>query len=73
MTITLLSIFRRRAGMSQRLATAALSRHLSEEGREMRTVWDAAQAITAVARDIPHQEDRVTLERKAGELLAAVA
>ena len=70
---TQLKFLTRRAGMSQRLATAALSRHLSEEGREMRTVWDAAQAITAVARDIPHQEDRVTLERKAGELLAAVA
>ncbi len=55
------------------MAKAAKSRHLVEEGRPVETVWDAAQAITAIARDIPHQDNRIEIERKAGALLDKVA
>jgi hypothetical protein len=44
-----------------------------EEGRPARTVWDLAQGITAVARDIPHNDDRLQFERVAGQLLDKVA
>jgi hypothetical protein len=36
-------------------------------------VWDLAQGITAVARDIPHNDDRLQFERVAGQLLDKVA
>ena len=63
----------KRAGLSGRMAKAANARHLAEEGRPVETVWDAAQAITAIARDIPHQDARIEIERKAGALLDLVA
>jgi pyruvate-formate lyase len=63
----------KRAGLSGRMAKAANARHLVEEGRPVETVWDAAQAITAIARDITHQDARIEIERKAGALLDKVA
>jgi hypothetical protein len=36
-------------------------------------VWDFVQGITAVARDIQHQDARVDMELKASKLLAKVA
>ncbi len=63
----------KRAGLSGRMAKAANARHLKEEGRPVETVWDAAQAITAIARDIPHQDARIEVEKKAGILLNKVA
>jgi hypothetical protein len=50
-----------------------MQRHVKEEGRPMESVWDAAQAITAIARDIPHQDNRIEIERRAGKLLDKVA
>lgn len=46
--------------------------HEREEGRPIETIWDATTAITAVARDIKHQDARVELERKGGALLDLV-
>ena len=46
---------------------------LAEEGKPIETLWDAACAVTAHARSILHQDDRVDLERKAGALLDMVA
>lgn len=43
--------------------------HLDEEQRPIETLWDASVAVTAHARSIAWQDDRVELERKAGELL----
>lgn len=63
----------KRAGLTQRMAKAAMARHLEEEGKPVESVWDAAQAITAIARDVPHQDDRIQVERKAGALLDKVA
>ena len=68
-----LSFLTKRAGLSARMARAANARHIKEEGRPVETVWDAAQAITAIARDVPHQDDRIQVERKAGALLDKVA
>ena len=68
-----LEFLTKRAGLSQRMAKAAAARHIEEEDKPVRSVWDAAQAITALARDIPHQDGRIDLERKAGALLDKVA
>jgi hypothetical protein len=68
-----LAFLTKRAGLSGRMAKAAAARHIEEEGRPVETVWDAAQAITAIARDIPHQDARIEIERKAGALLDKVA
>jgi hypothetical protein len=68
-----LEFLSKRAGLSGRMAKAAAARHIKEEGRPVETVWDAAQAITAIARDVPHQDARIDIERKAGALLDKVA
>ena len=61
-----------RAGLSKNRSRAAVARHMKEEGRPIASVWDAAQGITALARDIPHQDDRIELEKKAGTILDKV-
>lgn len=43
------------------------------EGRPARSIWDIAQGLTAVARKVDHQDERVALERAAGRLLDRVA
>lgn len=53
-------------GIAASMATA----HELEEGRPMESLWDAVQGATAVARSIGFQDERVALERKAGELLS---
>ena len=57
-----LEFLHRRAGLSKARSRAAAARHVKEEGRPIASVWDAAQGITALARDIPHQDDRIELE-----------
>lgn len=47
--------------------------HKADEGRPVETVWDVVTGLTAYARSIPFQDDRVTLERQAGLILEAVA
>jgi hypothetical protein len=44
-----------------------------EEGHPARSIWDVAQGITAVARTIPNNDDRVDMELTAGKLLDKVA
>ena len=68
-----LQFLQKRGGLSARMAKAAMSRHVQEEQKPIRNVWDCAQGITAIARDIPHQDARVNLERKAGALLDKIA
>lgn len=43
--------------------------HIADEGRPMETLWDITTGITAHARSIQHVDDRVALERRAGEIL----
>jgi hypothetical protein len=68
-----LKFLQKRVGLSARMAKAAYSRHGDEEQKPLKTIWDASNAITAIARDIPHQDNRLDLERKAGQLLDTVA
>jgi hypothetical protein len=53
-----------------RLSPMLQAVHLEEEGRPIETLWDAATAVTAYARGIGWQDERVALERKGGELLS---
>jgi hypothetical protein len=46
---------------------------LREENHPAVNVWDFVQGITAVARNETHQDERVSLERRAGKLLDKVA
>jgi len=45
---------------------------MAEEGRPIETLWDATCAVTAYAKGLKHQDARVELERKGGELLDLV-
>ena len=68
----MLEFLQKRVGLSQRMSQAALDRHQEEEDAPVRTTWDTVQAITAIARDIPYQDNRFEIERKAGQLLDKV-
>lgn len=48
------------------------STHMLEEQRPIESLWDVTTAVTAYARNIEHQDSRVDLERKAGDLLELV-
>jgi hypothetical protein len=50
-------------------STAIKAAHVREEGRPIETIWDATTAVTAAAKTIRNQNDRVAMERKGGALL----
>lgn len=54
-------------------AGAIQAAHMADEQRPIETLWDAATAVTAYARGIQYQDDRVDLERKAGKILDLAA
>lgn len=54
---------------SKSMAERIMQTHEEEEGRPIETRWDVVTGATAYARTIPNQDARVTVERKAGELL----
>lgn len=56
---------------TKRVADAVKIAHVRDEDRPIETLWDAATGITAYARGITWQDERVSLEREAGKLLAA--
>jgi hypothetical protein len=60
-------------GFSAKQAQRIIDRVVTEEGTKPESVWDFVQGITAVARDIGHTDDRITLERQAGNLLKKAA
>lgn len=47
--------------------------HEAEEGRPIETVWDAVTGVTAYAKTIKYQDDRVAVERAGGKILNLVA
>lgn len=47
--------------------------HQAEENRPIETVWDVTTAVTAMARKVPHQDERVEMERVGGDLLRMVS
>jgi hypothetical protein len=59
-------------GFTKAEAAKVLETSLSEEGRPARSVWDMVQGITAVARDLGHQDSRLALEQRAGKILDAI-
>ncbi|HEY0834846.1 MAG TPA: DUF932 domain-containing protein [Azospirillum sp.] len=59
-------------GFSRTQALKVMRRVRTEEGRDARSVWDVVQGITAIARDIGHQDRRVPLESLAGRLLDTI-
>ena len=69
---SMLVFLNKRAGLSLRQSRLAIERHEVEEGHKPESAWDMAQAITAIARDIPNQDNRIMLERSAGAILDKV-
>ncbi len=47
--------------------------HEVEEGRPIETIWDITVGATAYARSIEFQDERVEIERKAGEYMKFAA
>ena len=50
-------------------AAAIQAAHVEDEGRPIETLWDVSTGVTAYARGIKYQNERVDLERKAGLIL----
>lgn len=63
----------RSEGLNKRQAQAVWDTHIEEEGRAPSSVWDFAQGVTAMARDIPTQDARIDLEKVAGKWLDKAA
>jgi hypothetical protein len=55
------------------LIARAQASHEAEEGRPMESVWDVVTGLTAAAKGVQWQDDRVAIERAAGKLLDLVA
>lgn len=47
--------------------------HETDEDKPIENVWDAVTGITAYARGIPYQDERINFERQAGQLLKKAA
>lgn len=60
-------------GFSARDSRRIIDSVLGEEHKAPESVWDFVQGITAVARSIKHTDDRVAMERKAGDMMAKAA
>lgn len=54
-------------------AEAIKAVHLAEEQRPIETIWDAVTGATAYARGVAYQDERVKLERQAGQMLDLAA
>lgn len=57
----------------KRIADKIKLAHTADEGRPIETLWDAVTGATAYARSLGHQDARVDIERKAGDILDLVA
>lgn len=55
---------------SKTQAEAISLAHFADEDRPIQNLWDAAVGITAYARNVEHQDKRVSLEREAGKIMA---
>lgn len=60
-------------GFSRRQSVTIYETVEKEESVQARSAWDFAQGITAVARSIPYQDERLAMERVAGAILDKVA
>lgn len=55
---------------SKRVAETVQTTHQLEEGRPIETLWDATTGVTAYARTVANTDERVALEREAGDIMA---
>jgi RNAse (barnase) inhibitor barstar len=55
------------------LVGQVIEMHKREERRPIETLWDAVTGVTAVAREIEWQDERVKLETVGGDLLKLAA
>jgi hypothetical protein len=55
--------------LSKKAIHGVMAAHEDEEGRPIETLWDAATGLTAYAKGIEFQDERVELERAAGKIL----
>lgn len=65
--------FLNQRGLSRKRAAEVMEYMENEEGRPLRNIWDVAQGISAVARNIPHTDARIELEAEARKLLDKAA
>ena len=54
--------FLQKFGFSAKAAKAMIGKATEDEGHPPSSVWDMAQAVTAAARDVPHQDKRIGME-----------
>lgn len=64
--------FLHRQGFGKKQSQEIIATVLAEEERKPESVWDFVQGITAFARKVPHADDRVEMEARAGALLDKV-
>lgn len=62
----------RQRGFSEKMATTAYNTTEQEGVRNPRSLWGAISGLTGAAKDIPHTNDRMKVEKKASELLDSV-
>jgi hypothetical protein len=60
-------------GFTKAQAQKVVDTVLREEGQPPTSVWDFVNGITAMARNIGHTDDRVDMEKRAGNLLSKAA
>lgn len=58
-------------GFSASTAKSLIQTSIDEEGRPPESVFDFSQAVTASARGIAHQDERIRMERVAAQIFAA--
>ena len=68
-----LTAFLQKRQFSKARAQAIQAVHIAEEGRPIESLWDASVAITAYAREVPFQDERVEIERIGGKVLKLAA
>lgn len=57
----------------KRMVDQLKTTHMLEEGRPIETLWDVTTAVTARARSVQYQDERVEIERDAGAVMKLAA
>ena len=55
------------------IAKGVMAAHMADEDRPIETLWDITVGATAYARGVKHQDDRVAIERTAGQIMASAS
>ncbi len=59
----------RERGFTKAQAAASTNQVAQDTGSNPRSLWDIISGVTAYARSIPHTDERVQVERQAGDLM----